>query len=172
MVCAGGNDFLDCPMKTECNFTYQLDQAIRYYRLTSVERAYIRGRMAKRRPSRRIRLWLKRNNGQPTQKAISALRYARAKRPGPPSNPELNARMRDLEIAVEEGASQEQILIQLAWILSYPEIAWTMFSRTHAASQRRKELWRYVKRMAGFSSSETARAFNVSRRVVNKALSK
>jgi hypothetical protein len=158
-------------MKTMVN--YQLAQAIRYYRLTSVERAYVRGRIVKRPPSRRVRLWLKRNSGQPTQKAISALKYARAQRPGPPSNPELNARLRDLETAKREGASEEQIFFQLITISAeHPEIAWTMHSRTHAASQRRKELWRMEKRLAGFSSSEMARAFNVSKRIVNKALSK
>jgi hypothetical protein len=84
----------------------------------------------------------------------------------------LNARIRDLETAKREGASEEQIFFQLITILAHPEIAWIRHSRTHAASQRRKELWRMAKRLAGFSSSETARAFNVSKRIVNKALSK
>ena len=150
--------------------TYQLDRAIRYCRLTSVERAYVRGQIAKRPPSRRIRLWLKRNSGQPTERAIRALKCARKTPNEQPGDPELDALFRDFEKAIEQGASQEQLLMLFISLLAHPRISWLRHSRHHSASKMRKKIWRVARTWAGYSSTEIASAFNVSKRAVNKAL--
>ena len=132
-------------MKT--SVTYRLNQAIRWSKATSVERAYVRGRIAKRSPSRRIRLWLKRNNGKPTQRALNVLQCARF------------------------STASEQLWLECIIRYELSGIVWTTPSRTHAASRTRKMFWRELRRLGGASSSEIARVFNVSKRIVNKALS-
>jgi hypothetical protein len=84
----------------------------------------------------------------------------------------LDSLFRDLKTAQEQGASEKQIWVLLIDILTHPMIAWAMHSRHHSASRARKKIWNKLRRFGGMSSTEIARAFNVTKRIVNKALRK